>query len=154
MEVKNLYMKFKTKWTGRVALFMSLLYLTNPFYKPLNAVFHETIALFESPNMAIGHNTDRVAPQGYVINHEHEGMVLENSHDLIDFVGSLLENSEETQFPEEQLPKSKNWDKHITSTTLSIVSIKNMLQKTKFCSYIEESKKGHPIKTKEPPKFS
>lgn len=154
MGKKGLYIQFKTKWTGQAALVLSLLYLLNPFYTPLNIVLHEAIAFFESPNTAIGHLDDSNAYQVYKADHEHETMQLDNGHELVDFVGLALENSEDKNPSDESLTENVKCDKHIPNSVFIKHPFDNSFQTAKYWSYLDKSRIGYPFEAKAPPRLS
>ena len=153
MVIKHLYTQFKTRWTGRAALVLSLLYLLNPIYTPLNTVLHEVIAFFESPNTTIGHHENSNIYQGYTDDHEHETMYLERGHELVDLVALALEHSEEKKSSNESLLKNVEFDKHISITDYIIGTTNNLLQNTKYWFFEEKSRFGYPLERKVPPRL-
>ena len=154
MKLSRYQIRLNSKWTKRLAMTLSILYLANPLYVPLSYFFHETIAFFESANTAIGHQDNSNNYVGFSTNHEHETMELQLGHELVNLVGSVIENSKEKNSTDVQLPEIVKCDKHISTTIVLKGFLNNSLQTAKYWSIIEKSQMGFPIETKKPPRFS
>lgn len=155
MTSNGIQIQFSAKWTKRLALAMSILYLANPLYRPLNLVFHEVLNAFESPNKLIGHETnfmeDKVLKR---TSHDHTEMHLETGHNLVDFVAEAMEASNDDKFPDKKVSEKVKIDKHT-------VTYKMLFKQTRIADgpalfWLLEKKpiKGYLAKSKEPPQVS
>ena len=154
MERTVTQIEYKTQWTKRIAVLLSIFYLANPLYRPLQVVLHETLAFFESPDTAIGHKADSLNSLEAVTYHEHKTLQFKYGHEIIDFVGLALDASEGQQSSDESIPESIKIDKHVVAVKLRMCPKKVIRMTKNYFFLIEKSKIGYPIKTKEPPRFS
>lgn len=147
-------LQFNAKWTRCLALVMSILYLANPLYRPLNLVFHQLLNAFESPNKIIGHETNFIEDTVFEgSSHDHKTMHLESGHNIIDFVAQVFEASNEEESSDETLQEIVKIDKHITYFEFKLRPIKKNIFLSTFWLPEQKSNKGHPIKSKEPPRL-
>lgn len=154
MKFSGRKIQFSAKWTRRLALIMSILYLANPLHRPLNTVFHKVLEVFESPNKIIGHETDffeDIVFKGD--SHEHKAMQLESGHNIIDLITQVFKTSDEEKSSDKTLQKRVKFDKHIAFFEYNLRPILKTFGSNK--AWLPEPKlnTGHPNKSKEPPRI-
>jgi len=155
MKKDRTQIQLNSKWTKRLALVMSVLYLVNPLHQPLNFILHEFLEVFESTNKVIGYETNFRVDQ--VINqtdHGHEVMQLKSAHNIIDFVSQVLETSSEDDLPHHNNLEDLKIDKHIVSFKIKMERTKLKESTSIFWLLKEKVKKGHLVRFKEPPQLS
>lgn len=139
----------------RLALFMGLCYLIGPLHQPLNAVLHEIVSSFESPNQVIGHHADiddnEIALR---TGHDHDMMEIQPGHSLVDFINMIFENSEKDKNSDQSKPDKLEIDKHLTTSAQFLNhNVKPISGVANWMVHLG-LKKGHPIKWEEPPQSS
>ncbi len=155
MEQTKTQTTHRSKWTKHFALLLSLLYLANPLYRPLQVVLHETISLLEAPDSAIGYNSIHSMDneKGIAI-HEHNTLELEYGHEIIDLLGLALNTSEEQKTSDESIPESPKVDKHVVVQGYGLGRFQILKASKQYFFPVAKSKLGFPEKSKEPPRFS
>ncbi|MRH99215.1 hypothetical protein GH721_01605 [Kriegella sp. EG-1] len=114
---------------------------------------HEILVLFESPNKVIGHENNFAENATESIEHQHEGMLLESGHTLVDFITQFFEISNDQESSNKTLQKIVKIDKHIVYLEYEIQSFQIINHLNIFWFPQQKSDKGYLIENIEPPRL-
>lgn len=143
---------FKVIYTKYLALLIGVFYLANPLQEQIGTVFHEVSHFFEVPDNVIGHEMPANPVETAHHYHEHIYIDDEHEHEIIDFLTSIFDASDEDEAEESLLTKIK-FDKHISNDGYPEEKIYPTDKKVSFFSIEYGIPKTYSGVLKEPPKI-
>lgn len=130
---------------------MSICYLMNPLQQQINLVLHELSHGLELPDYVLAHKTDPNAIIETHIDHSHYDDTFTHKHNLIDFINTIFQASNENNNSDDsQLTKTK-WDKHISTYGLKLLPIFERPMAKNFCTPKPLLQQGHFERLGRPP---
>ncbi len=113
---------------------MSICYLVNPLQQQIGIVLHEISHGLELPNYVMSHKTKVNANSEIHLKHSHDMVTSDHEHNLIDFIDTLFQASDESNHSNDSLFIEIKWDKHISSYSLKLPKTFKIIIANNFCS--------------------
>lgn len=135
----------------RLALLMGICYLVNPLHQQINSVFHNVSHALEIPDYIMSHDS----------NYEHESYGhtdyqignLNHDHEIVDFIDSVFDASDEDGGSEDSMLTEIKIDKHITTYQFQFQNNFNIAIFQNFWLSQEKLESGYLKRLKEPPQY-
>lgn len=141
---------FKPLIIKYIAVIVSVLYVLSPLNKELSGVMYQLVHIFEAPQIIIFHHKELNNKNGVDLSNVEFDDI--HSHQLVDFVSSLFENSDESD--KSPIVKTLKIDKHLTYVSYELINF-NFKETKKNVFFFKGSRllKGFQKKIKAPPQI-
>lgn len=137
-----------------MALFVGLLYLTNPIHRQIHTVFHEISHLLEAPETLLSHHSHTIEHnQGNHKDGEHILAGADHQHILLDLMDSLLDTSDKQNPADDTTLTLIKCDKHIGSQDYTLPKIIPFNTSQNRLMVEQKIRLGHFYIVKEPPQL-
>jgi len=133
---------------------MGICYLLNPVHKQVNAFFHNISHAIEIPNYVMSHDSSLDSEHQSEGHTSHQVVQNSHNHEIVDFINSIFEASNQDNDSEDSILTEIKIDKHLTTYQIQLkecfsfkILQKNWLPSKKLTLvYLNQ--------LKEPPQFS
>jgi len=96
-----------------VAVSISMLYVMNPIHEQISDVWHNILHAMEAPTYLLSHEENNANEVHHF--HEHNLSINNHKHEVIDFISSIFEASDNNDSSDDSFTLEIKIDKHLIS---------------------------------------